>query len=157
MIDKDMLEAIGQLMDARLAPMQEDIRTLKDDVQSLKTDSSRMTGDIQSLKADSSRMAGDIQSLKADSSRMAGDIQSLKTDSSRMAGDIQSLKADNVRLIDLEKKVGLILEGQAGMNEKFAKLDTVAEDVEEIKLTVRAMEAVTQRNSNDIQKLRAVK
>ena len=115
MIDKDMLEAIGQLMDARLAPMQEDIRTLKDDVQSLKTDSSRMTGDIQSLKA------------------------------------------DNVRLIDLEKKVGLILEGQAGMNEKFAKLDTVAEDVEEIKLTVRAMEAVTQRNSNDIQKLRAVK
>ena len=129
MIDKDMLEAIGQLMDARLAPMQEDIRTLKDDVQSLKTDSSRMTGDIQSLKADSSRMAGDIQSLKA----------------------------DNVRLIDLEKKVGLILEGQAGMNEKFAKLDTVAEDVEEIKLTVRAMEAVTQRNSNDIQKLRAVK
>ncbi len=129
MIDKDMLEAIGQLMDARLAPMQEDIRTLKDDVQSLKTDSSRMTGDIQSLKADSSRMAGDIQSLKA----------------------------DNVRLIDLEKKVGLILEGQAGMNEKFAKLDTVAEDVEEIKLTVRAMEAVTQRNSNDIRKLRAVK
>jgi len=143
MIDKDMLEAIGQLMDARLAPMQEDIRTLKDDVQSLKTDSSRMTGDIQSLKADSSRMAGDIQSLKADSSRMAGDIQ--------------SLKADNVRLIDLEKKVGLILEGQAGMNEKFAKLDTVAEDVEEVKLTVRAMEAVTQRNSNDIRKLRAVK
>ena len=129
MIDKDMLEAIGQLMDARLAPMQEDIRTLKDDVQALKTDSSRMTGDIQSLKADSSRMAGDIQSLKA----------------------------DNVRLIDLEKKVGLILEGQAGMNEKFAKLDTVAEDVEEIKLTVRAMEAVTQRNSNDIRKLRAVK
>lgn len=129
MIDKDMLEAIGQLMDARLAPMQEDIRTLKDDVQSLKTDSSRMTGDIQSLKADSSRMAGDIQSLKA----------------------------DNVRLIDLEKKVGLILEGQAGMNEKFAKLDTVAEDVEEVKLTVRAMEAVTQRNSNDIRKLRAVK
>ena len=124
-----MLEAIGQLMDARLAPMQEDIRTLKDDVQSLKTDSSRMTGDIQSLKADSSRMAGDIQSLKA----------------------------DNVRLIDLEKKVGLILEGQAGMNERFAKLDTVAEDVEEIKLTVRAMEAVTQRNSNDIRKLRAVK
>ena len=157
MIDKDMLEAIGQLMDARLAPMQEDIRTLKDDVQSLKTDSSRMTGDIQSLKADSSRMAGDIQSLKADSSRMAGDIQSLKADSSRMAGDIQSLKADNVRLIDLEKKVGLILEGQAGMNEKFAKLDTVAEDVEEVKLTVRAMEAVTQRNSNDIRKLRAVK
>lgn len=129
MIDKDMLEAIGQLMDARLAPMQEDIRTLKDDVQSLKTDSSRM----------------------------AGDIQSLKTDSSKMAGDIQSLKADNVRLIDLEKKVGLILEGQTGMNEKFAKLDTVAEDVEEIKLTVRAMEAVTQRNSNDIRKLRAVK
>ena len=64
---------------------------------------------------------------------------------------------ESIRLIDLEKKVGLILEGQTGMNEKFEKLDTVAEDVEEIKLTVRAMEAVTQRNSNDIRKLRAVK
>lgn len=115
MIDKDMLEAIGQLMDTRLAPMQEDISSLKDDVHSLKDD---------------------VQTLK---------------------DGVQSLKADNVRLIDLEKKVGLILEGQQGMNEKFAKLDAVADDVEDIKLTVRAMEAVTQRNSNDIQKLRAVK
>lgn len=58
---------------------------------------------------------------------------------------------------DMGKRIDLLFEGQGGMNEKFAKLDTVAEDVEEIKLTVRAMEAVTQRNSNDIQKLRAVK
>ena len=58
---------------------------------------------------------------------------------------------------DMGKQINLLLEGQQGMNEKFAKLDSVAEDVEDIKLTVRAMEAVTQRNSNDIQKLRAVK
>ena len=58
---------------------------------------------------------------------------------------------------DMGKQINLLFEGQRGMNEKFAKLDAVADDVEDIKLTVRAMEAVTQRNSNDIQKLRAVK
>lgn len=105
MIDKDMLEAIGQLLDAKmenaLTPILDDIGSMKD--------------------------------------------------------DIQSLKADNSKLVTLEKKVDLLLDGMAGMNEKFAKLDAVAEDVEDIKLTVRAMEAVTQRNSKDIQNLRAVK
>ena len=105
MIDKDMLEAIGQLLDAKmenaLTPIRDDIGSMKD--------------------------------------------------------DIQSLKADNSKLVTLEKKVDLLLDGMAGMNEKFAKLDSVAEDVEDIKLTVRAMEAVTQRNRKDIQNLRAVK
>ena len=82
MIDKDMLEAIGQIMDSKLGkalePIHRDIRTMKD--------------------------------------------------------DIQSLKADNAKLITLEKKVDLLLEGQQGINEKFFKLDQVAEDVEEIKI-----------------------
>ena len=111
MIDKDMLEAMSQLIqpindrldkiDTRLGAVENDLGTVKD--------------------------------------------------------DIQSLKADNAKLVTLEKKVDLLLEGQQGMNEKFAKLDAVAEDVEDIKLTVRAMEAVIQRNSKDIQNLRAVK
>ncbi|MFR1436628.1 MAG: hypothetical protein ACLSS9_15720 [Acutalibacteraceae bacterium] len=71
--------------------------------------------------------------------------------------DLQSLKADVAQIPVMKDQIGILLDGMSGMNEKFAKLDTVAEDVEEIKLTVRAMEAVTQRNSNDIQKLRAVK
>ena len=41
--------------------------------------------------------------------------------------------------------------------EKFAKLDKVAEDVEEIKVKVTALEAVTKDNTAQIRDLRIVK
>ena len=111
MIDKDMLEAMGQL----LAPIQNDIRTMKDD------------------------------------------IQSLKADNAEIREDLQALKADNAKLVTLEKKVDLILEGQQGINEKFQKLDKVAEDVEEIKVKVTALEEVTRSNTSQIKELRIAK
>lgn len=88
---------------------------------------------------------------------IAKEQREIRDDLRAVKEDVNALKADNVKLITLEKNVSLILEAQQGINEKFEKLDTVADDVEEIKLTVRAMEAVTQRNSMDIKKLRAVK
>lgn len=95
MIDKDMLEAIGQLLE----PIKQDLAEVKQRVTKIEVTQEQVT----------------------------------------------------------DKNIQLLMEGQQGMNEKFAKLDAVAEDVEDIKLTVRAMEAVTQRNSKDIQNLRAVK
>lgn len=71
--------------------------------------------------------------------------------------DLQAVKADTARLVVLEKKVDALAEGQANMNEKFAKLDKVAEDVEEIKVKVTALENVTKQNCTDIKQLRAVK
>lgn len=43
------------------------------------------------------------------------------------------------------------------MNEKFKKLDQVAEDVEDIKGTVHILEAVTKSNTTQIKELRLVK
>ena len=97
MIDKDMLEAMSQL----LAPIQSDIRTMKD--------------------------------------------------------DIQSLKADVAQIPDMRRDINLILEGQHGINDKFQKLDQVAEDVEEIKAKVTALEAVTKDNTSQIRELKIAK
>lgn len=111
MIDKDMLEAMGQL----LAPI-----------------SSRLD-------------------------RMEDDLQSLKADNAEIREDLQAVKADNAKLVTLEKKVDLLLEGQQGINDKFKKLDQVAEDVEEIKAKVTALEAVTKDNTSQIRELRIAK
>ena len=43
------------------------------------------------------------------------------------------------------------------MNEKFQKLDQVAENVEEIKAKVTALEAVTRDNTSQIKELRIAK
>ena len=75
----------------------------------------------------------------------------------RMEDDLQSLKADNAKLVTLEKKVDLLLEGQQGINDKFAKLDQVADDVEEIKAKVTALEAVTKDNTSQIRELKIAK
>ena len=57
---------------------------------------------------------------------------------------------------DIKTDLKLLHEGQAGMNEKFAKLDKVAEDVDEIKIKVSAIEHVTQDNTSQIKQLRKV-
>ena len=75
----------------------------------------------------------------------------------RMEDDLPSLKADNAKLVTLEKKVDLLLEGQQGINDKFKKLDQVAEDVEEIKAKVTALEAVTKDNTSQIRELKIAK
>ena len=71
--------------------------------------------------------------------------------------DVDALKADNAKLITIEKSVHLLLEGQQGINEKFKMLDQVAEDVEEIKIKVNALESATKDNTSQIRELRAIK
>ena len=56
-----------------------------------------------------------------------------------------------------DKNIQLLIEGQKGMNEQFQKLDQVAEDVEEIKIKVTALEAVTKDNTSQIKDICAVK
>ena len=58
---------------------------------------------------------------------------------------------------DIKTRLQLLTEGQQGMNDKFRKLDLVAEDVEEIKHKVTALEAVTKDNTSQIKDIRAVK
>ena len=58
---------------------------------------------------------------------------------------------------DIAKRLDALAEGQQSMNEKFRKLDDVAERVEDIQITVNAMEAVTKQNCSDIKQFRAVK
>ncbi len=58
---------------------------------------------------------------------------------------------------DVKKQLQLLGEGQQGMNEKFAKLDKVAEDVEEIKIQVAALESATKDNTSQIKDIRLAK
>lgn len=99
MVDNEMLEAIRQLMDSRLAPIQADLADVRQ----------RMTK--------------------------------------------MEIHQENVT----DKNIQLLIEGQQGMNEKFRKLDKVAEDVEEIKIKVSALEEVSRSQASQIQELRIAK
>lgn len=55
------------------------------------------------------------------------------------------------------KKIQLLIESQTETKAKMEKLDEMADRVEDIQITVNAMEAVTKQNCTDIKRLRAVK
>ena len=56
-----------------------------------------------------------------------------------------------------DRKIQTLLEGQQGMNEKFKQLDKLTADVEDIKITVNALEAMTKTNTTEIKELKLVK
>ena len=55
------------------------------------------------------------------------------------------------------KNIQLLMEGQHDVNEKLKQLDAVSAAVEDIQITVNAMEAVTKQNCTDIKQLRLAK
>lgn len=95
MIDKDMLEAIGQLLE----PIKQDLAEVKQRVTKIEVTQEQITN----------------------------------------------------------KNIQLLMEGQHDVNEKLKQLDAVSAVVEDIQITVNAMEAVTKQNCTDIKQLRLAK
>ena len=86
-------------------------------------------------------------------------IKAIDLRTNRLESDISEIKQRTTKIeVVLEnetnKDIKLALEGQKGMNEKFKQLDQVAEDVEEIKIKVSALESVTRDNVTQIKELR---
>ena len=150
MVDRDTLESMRVMMREEMEPKRADIRTLKDDMQTMKSDMQTMKSDMQFMKDDMQFMKSDVQFMKDDMQFMKSDVQTMKD-------DIQSLKADVSQMPAMRRDINLILESQQGINDKFKKLDQVAEDVEEIKIKVTALEAVTKDNTSQIRELKIAK
>ena len=51
MVDREMLEAIGQLMDEKLEPLQEDVRNMQKDIKDLKTGQKNMIKRLAKIEA----------------------------------------------------------------------------------------------------------
>ena len=102
------------------------------------------------------------QELKEILLSMQSEIRSIHTEMSEMKQaqqqQGQEITKINVTLEnDIKPQLQLLMEGQDGMNEQFQKLDQVAEDVEEIKVKVTALENVTRDNTSQIRELKIAK
>ena len=86
---------------------------------------------------------------------MRQDITDMKQDLTDVKQRVTKMEIHQENVTD--KNIQLLLEGQQGINEKFQKLDQVAENVEEIKAKVTALEAVTRDNTSRIKELRIAK
>ena len=102
------------------------------------------------------------QELKELLLSMQSEIRSIHTEMSEMK-QTQQQQGQEIGKInmtlehDVSKQLKLLGEGQQMVIDKFAKLDQVAEDVEEIKAKVTALEAVTKDNTSQIRELKIAK
>ena len=65
-LTQEDLLAIGNLLEAKLAPIKTDVADLKDDVGTLKTDVAGLKDDVSTLKTDVAGLKDDVGALKDD-------------------------------------------------------------------------------------------
>ena len=63
-LTQEDLLAIGNLLEAKLAPIKTDVADLKDDVSTLKTDVAGLKDDVSTLKTDVAGLKDDVNELK---------------------------------------------------------------------------------------------
>lgn len=140
MTDQELLQAIGQVFEAKMEPIRQDIHELKADVQGLKADVETLKTDVQGLKADVETLKTDVQELKVGYTSLDKQVSTLKD------------QVTNVRLyLENEQKrtLNLLLEGQQALWDRFVpheEFDPLEDRTEVLALTV-------QRHSQEIREL----
>ena len=93
--------------------------------------------------------------LEAMREMMREELEPLKRDLAEVKQRVTKIETAQEQVTN--KKIQLLIESQTETKAKMEKLDGIADRVEDIQITVNAMEAVTKQNCTDIKQLRAVK
>ena len=91
-LTQEDLLAIGNLLEAKLAPIKTDVADLKDDVSTLKTDVAGLKDDVGTLKTDVAGLKDDVGELRSDVVILKDDVGTLKTDVAGLKDDVNELK-----------------------------------------------------------------
>ena len=86
---------------------------------------------------------------------MQGEMRAMREDLSEVKQRVTKIEVTQEQVTN--KNIQLLMEAHTGTREKLEKLDKVAEDVEEIKIKVSALESVTRDNTSEIQDIRLAK
>ena len=131
MTDQELLQAIGQVVEAKMEPIRQDIHELKADVQGLKADVETLKTDVQGLRVDVETLKTDVQELKVGYTSLDKQVSTLKD------------QVTNVRLyLENEQKrtLNLLLEGQQALWDRFVpheEFDPLEDRTEVLALTVQ--------------------
>ncbi|GIN73195.1 hypothetical protein J14TS2_36700 [Bacillus sp. J14TS2] len=103
-----------------VSTLKTDVSSLKEDVTTLKTDVSSLKEDVTTLKTDVSSLKEDVTTLKTDVSSLKEDVTTLKTDVSSLKEDVTTLKTD---VSNLKEDVSTLKVEQQKTSVHMAKMD----------------------------------
>lgn len=136
-MDRELLKALGELLDEKLGDIKSDVSSLKSDVSSLKSNVSSLKSDVSDLKSNVSDLKSDIETLKVD-------VGLIKTQQ----------KEHGVILRILEDKANT---NKAEHDKLSNDINHLSGKVEDMKKDLATVQVVTARNMENIANFKIAK
>ena len=140
MTDQELLQAIGQVVEAKLEPIRQDICELKGSVQRLETRMDHLETKMDSLETRMDHLETRMDSLET---RM----DSLETRVGKLEEQVQGIRV--YMETDQRRTLNLLLEGQQALWDRFVP----HEKFEPLEDRTEVLEAAVRRHSQEIREL----
>ena len=140
MTDQELLQAIGQVVEAKLDPVRQDICELKGSVQRLDSRMDRLELNVDRLDSRMDQLESRIKQLELGIDKLERRTEELEE------------KVNGIRIyMDTEQKrtMNLLLEGQQALWDRFVP----NEEYDSLKDRTEVLELVVKRNSQEIREL----
>ena len=135
-----VLQELSKLRDGQQG-LQKGLSDVREDVNSLREDMVDVRGEVTSLREDMNSVREDVNSLREDMVNVRGEVTSLREDMADVKQRVTKIEIIQENVTN--KKIDARGEGFQGVNEKFRRLDELEEKVEDIRLTVSVLKALT--------------
>lgn len=135
-----VLQELSKLRDGQQG-LQKGLFDVREDVNSLREDMVDVRGEVTSLREDMNSVREDVNSLREDMVNVRGEVTSLREDMADVKQRVTKIEIIQENVTN--KKIDALGEGVQGVNEKFRRLDELEEKVEDIRLTVSVLKALT--------------
>ena len=135
-----VLQELSKLRDGQQG-LQKGLSDVREDVNSLREDMVDVRGEVTSLREDMNSVREDVNSLREDMVNVRGEVTSLREDMADVKQWVTKIEIIQENVTN--KKIDALGEGFQGVNEKFRRLDELEEKVEDIRLTVSVLKALT--------------
>ncbi len=154
MTDQELLQAIGQVIEAKLDPVRQDICELKGSVQRLDSRMDRLELNIDRLESRMDQLELNMDRLDSRMDQLESRIKQLELGIDKLERRTEELeeKVNGIRIyMDTEQKrtMNLLLEGQQALWDRFVP----NEEYDPLKERTDVLELVVKRHSQEIREL----
>ena len=124
-LTKEDLQAIGELMDSKLAPMQ---------------------GDMANMQTDMADMQADMANIQTDMANIQTDMANIQTDMADIKKRVTKIEVTQEH--EVLRNIRLLAEGHSGVIDRLNRLEELPEQVEDIQNTVSVLKHVFREHTH---------
>lgn len=147
MTDQELLQAIGQVVEAKLEPVRQDIRELKEGVQRLEVRMDSLEAKVDKLETRVGSLEAKVDKLEVRVGGLETKVDKLETRVDKVEDQVHGIRV----YMDTEQRrtLNLLLEGQQALWDRFVP----HEEFDPLQDRTEVLEATVRRHSQEIREL----